>query len=274
LTDVESLRRASQLLQATGLGYAVEADRRRFPRCSMVLPWQLNESYPNAWCTSSVDHSGAAKPAYHAVSRAFARRRVTVKTPTSAWGGDAKLSAEAWVWDEDGTGPGSTVTGRLRDAYGIVLGERCWTLDGPVDQPRAVGSLTVPAAGVPPDAVVVWDFEWMAADGTRLDRDAVLAGTGTDLAPLLDLPPAVLEITAHAGGVLVSHRSGPLVVGLQLLDERPGDTPGRRLIDGDPRPLLPGEQRRFQVTGTGALLLESWNTDPVRIESPTEESHR
>ena len=53
LDDIETLRRASQHLQADGLRYAVEANRRREPRHSGSLPWQLNESYPNAWCTCS-----------------------------------------------------------------------------------------------------------------------------------------------------------------------------------------------------------------------------
>src|SRR5581483_11715534 len=83
LTDLDALIRASQLLQATGLAYLVEADRRRFPRCSIVLPWQLNEAYPNAFCTSCVDHRGEPKPAYHAVARAFAPRRITLRVPTA-----------------------------------------------------------------------------------------------------------------------------------------------------------------------------------------------
>src|SRR5690606_24889869 len=40
LYDAEEFRRASQFLQTTGLAYAVEADRRRWPHCSMVIPWQ------------------------------------------------------------------------------------------------------------------------------------------------------------------------------------------------------------------------------------------
>src|SRR3982750_1275286 len=95
LTGPDELIRASQLLQATGLAYAVEADRRRFPYCSMVLPWQLNESYPNAFGTSCVDHRGDPKPAYHAVARAFAPRRVTVRVPTTVWAGEDRLTAEA-----------------------------------------------------------------------------------------------------------------------------------------------------------------------------------
>jgi beta-mannosidase len=36
---LDELRRASQWLQASGLAIALEADRRRWPRTSMVLPW-------------------------------------------------------------------------------------------------------------------------------------------------------------------------------------------------------------------------------------------
>jgi len=49
IDDVATLRRASQQLQADGLRYAIEANRRRWPRNSGSLPWQFNESYPNAW---------------------------------------------------------------------------------------------------------------------------------------------------------------------------------------------------------------------------------
>ena len=58
----------------TGLAYAVEADRRRWPRCSMVLPWQLTESYPNAWCTSAVDHSRRPEARLPRGRRARSRR--------------------------------------------------------------------------------------------------------------------------------------------------------------------------------------------------------
>ena len=53
--DVDTMRRASQHLQYDGLRYAVEANRRR---ASGTIPWQFNESFPNAWCTAAVDHSG------------------------------------------------------------------------------------------------------------------------------------------------------------------------------------------------------------------------
>jgi beta-mannosidase len=84
LDDLESLRRASQHLQASGLGYAVEANRRRWPRNSGSLPWQFNEPYPSAWSTCAVDHRGDPKPAYYAVRRAYASMTVTASFDRAA----------------------------------------------------------------------------------------------------------------------------------------------------------------------------------------------
>jgi len=276
LADLESLRRASQLLQATGLAYAVEADRRRFPYCSMVLPWQLAESYPNAWCTSSVDHSGEPKPAFHAVTRAFAAQRVSVRVPTSVWAGERELTTQGWLWSERGVAAGSWVLARLRSADGDVLAQTCWRVDEPVRHPRPVGNLTVDAGDLPTDTVLAWDMAWVSADGATIDREVVLACTGADFAPLLDLSPATLAVDVRPSDngsfvVDIAHRSGPLVVGLRLLDDRPLDATGWMVADGDPRPLLPGEERAFTVRGSHSsvpprVLIESWNTDPVRID--------
>lgn len=280
LTDLESLRRASQLLQATGLACAVEANLRRFPRCSAVLPWQLNESYPNAWCTSAVDHTGEPKLAYHAVARAFAPRRVTLQAPTSVWAGEAELSARAWLWSRPSTGPGGRVLARLLTADGDVLARADWPVGEEVGHPRPVGTLSVDARDVPAEAVVAWDVTWLAADGRPIDRETVLACTGADFAPLLDLAPARLDVavrTSSAGAWAVDavHRGGPLVVGLRLSDDRPADADGWIVSEGDPRPLLPGERRSFTVRGAHCdtpprVLLEAWNTGPVPIDLPEE----
>ena len=270
--DLDALRRASQRLQATGLGYAVEADRRRYPRCSMVLPWQLNESYPNAWCTSSVDHRGDPKPAYSAVRRAFEPSRVTIRVPTTVWSGEPELRAEAWLWSEPELSGGTSLLARLRDAHGVVLAEARWPVAEPVSVPRAVGALTVPAVDLP--AVVVWDFAWQDADGADIDREVVIAATGADLAPLLDVQAADVTVTAiesdEATAVHVAHRGGPMVVGLEVRDNRPYDAPGWVVPSGDPRPLLPGEQRSFPIRGTGAdapwpVVVDGWNLAPVHV---------
>lgn len=287
LDTLERMQRASQLLQATGLAYAVEADRRRWPRCSMVLPWQLNESYPNAWCTSSVDYRGDAKPAYHAVGRAFRPRRATVRADRSVFAGERMMRAEVWVWSEQPVPSGSRLIARLRSATGAVLASEEWTLPA-VGDPMRAGALETSTPDAP---IVAWELDWRTGDGTLLDHEVVLAATGENWSALLDLPRAeleveVTEITADdvagetdarrgTGGpgrgrrIRIRHRSGPLVVGLRLVDARPAAAEGWAVIDGDPRPLLPGEEREFAVhwrgTEPGPLRLESWNTETLEI---------
>ncbi len=254
LDTVERMQRASQLLQAMGLQYAVEADRRRWPHCSMVIPWQLNESFPSAWCTSSVDYRGDAKPAYHAVSRAFRAERVTIRVERSAWAGHRSASAEAWLWSDRGMPAGSSVTLRARDIQGAVLAEKALPA-GAVREPQPLGSLEFPLASVP-GTIFLWEAEWRS-NGVFIDSEVVVASTTAELSGLLDLTQASLQITAERDGderdgaerwlVTAAHVGGPVVVGLELVDARPITAPGWAVIDGDPRPLLPGQSRRFLV---------------------------
>ncbi|WP_053203769.1 glycosyl hydrolase 2 galactose-binding domain-containing protein [Jiangella muralis] len=265
-----AFRRASQFLQASGLAYAVEADRRRWPRSSIVLPWQLAESYPNAWCTAVVDHAGEPKPAYHAVARAYRAERVTARLARLAFGREP-VAVEAWLWSSPGRAGGGTVTARLLDVSGVVLAEERWPVADPVDTPRPAGRLVVDAP--PPDTLVLAELIWSDADGRLVDRECLPLSTASDLTPLLDLEPATIwfHVERRGESVEVAHTAGPAVIGLQLSDDRPPESTGWALVDGDPRPLLPGERRTFTVewrhdTGPRRLLLESWNTEPVVLE--------
>jgi beta-mannosidase len=110
IEDVETMRRASQWLQYEGLRYAVEATLRRG---AGVIPWQFNESYPNAWCTSSVDWHGEPKPAYWGVRRAYLGAP-SASFATCAWGGEAEVRARIH----------GDATARIVDLDGKVVAER------------------------------------------------------------------------------------------------------------------------------------------------------
>ena len=57
-----------------------------------AIPWQFNESFPNAWCTSAVDWHGEPKPAYWGVARAY-RGAPSAQFATCAWGGADEVRA-------------------------------------------------------------------------------------------------------------------------------------------------------------------------------------
>jgi beta-mannosidase len=72
ITDLGTFVRCSQYMQAEGLRFIIEADRRRKYQNSGCIIWQLNEPWPNASCTNLVDYFGEAKPAYYLVKKAYA----------------------------------------------------------------------------------------------------------------------------------------------------------------------------------------------------------
>jgi hypothetical protein len=195
IDDLETLRRASQWLQYDGLRYAVEA---RLRRGIGVIPWQLNESYPNAWCTSSVDWHGHAKPAYYGVKRAYLGAP-SARFATCAWGGEDEVRIHA--------------SGRIVDLHGREVAAG----DGEIAAPR--------------DAI--------ATDVFLVDLDGanryVMTKTA-DLAPLLDLPPASVEL-----------RDGVL--------RNTGEVAAIGVVLGDVIDLLPGEEREVAAAGTP----EGWN---------------
>ncbi len=63
--------RSSQYVQAEGLRYAIEANRRRaFQNVGSII-WQFNEPWPNVAGTNLVDYYGQPKMAYYGVKAAF-----------------------------------------------------------------------------------------------------------------------------------------------------------------------------------------------------------
>ena len=222
IADVETMRRASQWLQYEGLRYAVEATLRRG---AGTIPWQFNEPYPNAWCTTAVDYRGDAKPAYYGVARAYRRDQPTAQFATSAWGGEtdarARVSAPARFVDLDGT----------------VVAES----DG---------------------AEIAAPLDAFAADVFLLDLGANrYVMTRTDgLAPLLDLPPAEITVERAGNNLVVANVGAVAALGVVLEDARPYDSEGWVVFSDNVLDLLPGESRDIDVDGpVGELRAEGWN---------------
>jgi beta-mannosidase len=223
IDDVETMRRAAQWLQYDGLRYAVEAQLRRRPHCSGTLPWQLNESFPNAWCTSAVDWHGDAKPAYYGVARAY-RGAPSAQFATCAWGGLEEVRARV-------SAPASLV-----DLDGRVVAE-----DG-----EEVGA----------------PLEAFAHDVFLLDLGAnryVMSRTA-DLAPLLDLPRTELRLERPSNKLSLTNVGDVAAIGVVLEDARPYDEPDWVVFSDNVLDLLPGEQRVIEVDGpVGELRVEGWN---------------
>jgi beta-mannosidase len=223
ITDVETMRRASQWLQYEGLRYAVEATLRRG---AGTIPWQLNESYPNAWCTAAVDHHGDPKPAYYAVARAYRENQPSARFATCAWGGQQVARA--------------TVSGPAR-----FVG-----VDGRVAaECAAPGELEAELAAFASDLFLL-----------DLGASRYLMSRTDSLAPLLDLDPATIEVERAGQTLRLTHTAGPAAVGIVLEDARPYHADGWVTFSDNVLDLLPGETREIELAGlVGDLRVEGWN---------------
>jgi beta-mannosidase len=204
LEDIETLRRASQWLQYDGLRYAVEAQLRR--GCG-TIPWQFNESFPNAWCTAAVDYDGAPKPAYWGVARAYRDDHVSAQFATCAWGAQPDVRARIH---------GDCVA-RIVDLQGAVVAE-------------ARGEVSAGLDAIATD-VFLLDLE---------GRNRYVMSRTEDLAPLLDLPGAQVR-TMRSGGRLELHNDGDVAAIGVVLEGSVSDNvfdllPGESVtvhVDGD-----------------------------------------
>jgi beta-mannosidase len=224
IEDVETMRRASQWLQYDGLRYAVEATMRRAWQSSGVLPWQFNESFPNAWCTCAVDWHGDAKPVYYGVARAY-RGLPSAQFETCAWGGRREVRARV------------PAPARLVDLDGRVVAE------------SGGGEIAAPLDAFAHDVFV------LDVGGNRY----VMSRTD-DLAPLLDLPQAEVRSERIGKRLVLEHVAGPAAIGIVVEDARARDDRGWVVFSDNVIDLLPGETRELEVSGpVGELRVEGWN---------------
>jgi beta-mannosidase len=221
--DVATMRRASQWLQFEGLRYAVEAGRRRG---AGTIPWQLNESYPNAWCTAAIDHRGDPKPAYWGVARAYADGHPSAQFATCAWGGESEARARI-----HGGAPA-----RFVDVDGTVVAE------------SADGEIAAPLDAFSSDVFLL-----------DLGRNRYVMTRTENLAPLLDLEAATVEAEREDGRLRLRHTRGPAAIGIVIEDARPHDASGWVVFGDNVIDLLPGEERTIGIEGDGDLVVEGWN---------------
>ena len=162
---------------------------------------------------------------------------------------------------------------RLRDLAGTVLAESAAHTLGPVAAPVPAGTLETPHPGG--EDIVVWEAEWISADGEILDIERAVATLGTDLGGLLDLEPASvdLQVTAHddTWRIRLQNRGPHALVAPVVHAAHPWAVPGHLIVEGEPSPLFPGEERVIEARWSGvdrrdrALSLDAWNLAPQQL---------
>jgi beta-mannosidase len=277
LNSIEELVRATQFMQADGLRYALESDRRRKYHNSGTLPWQFNEPYPMAACTSAVDYYARPKPVYYAVSRAYAPLLVSARFPTLAWEGCEQFEAEVWVCNSHET-PYADVTLQMRlvGTRGNVYAERTELISFGLNCAAQVAVLQELLEHISED-VFFLDMQLLDSDGTHLAHNRYAFSRTETLAPLLACPASTLSVASsqftEKGDVQSEHtltltNSGnTAVMFIWLEDARDLNASGYAYFEDNYFCLLPEESRTVTVTWTDVpagerrLAISAWNTE-------------
>jgi beta-mannosidase len=274
LPDLASTVAASQFLQAEGLRYAVEADRRRMYHNSGTLPWQFNEPYPNAACTSAVDYFGRPKPAYYAVARAYAPVLVSARFAGQVWPGCSKFEAEVWACNS-GAKPlrGAHLTARLVGACGEIYALHRERAALAANSAVRLAAVDWSLAGMH-DEVFFLDLNLTDARGTPLSTNRYLFARTGDLAPMLQISLATLQASVVQDDenwrVLLANTGDQTALNVWLAADRGLDSIGYVYFSDNYFCMLPGETRTVQAgwqdipRGERVIVAQAWNATAPR----------
>ena len=265
---LDGLIRGTQFLQAESVRYAVESNRRRKYQNSGSLPWQFNEPYPMAACTSAVDYYGRPKPLYFVVARAYAPLLVAARFETQTWAGRDDFEAVLWGANSTRDATEATLRARLVGLSGAVYAEQ--------EQP-----LTLRPNAITPGPVVRHALDGVEdvflldlalhTGGNEVVSRRTLFTRQPDLGAALHAPEADTQFAVERDDAtdtwrVTASNSGPTVaLWVWLEDARSPDAPGYAQFDDNFFCLLPGEVRTVTVTWRGApqteraIAASGWN---------------
>jgi beta-mannosidase len=276
LKSIEELVRATQFMQADGLRYALESDRRRQYHNSGTLPWQFNEPYPMAACTSAVDYYARPKPCYYTVSRAYAPLLISARFPTSAWGDRESFEAEAWVSNSyDHSYSDVTLRMRLLGTDSSIHAERAEVVSSGANGSARLTSIQESLTAIPGD-IFFLDLQLFGQDGALLCHNRYVFSRTTSLAPLLSQTPVTLQISSsgeeNQSRLTLRNPGKTAAMFIWLEDARDLNAPGYAYFDDNYFCLLPEESRTLGVTWTDVppeerkLEISGWNIEPALID--------
>ena len=138
--DLRTFVACSQWIQAEGLRYILEANRRRKFRNSGSIVWQMNEPWPNVSCTNLVDYYGESKMAYHYARKAFAPNHVSLDYRSLTYTAGGTFCETVYV-HRAGEAVSTVVTAQVLDSGGRVLHEQQFQGYSVADQALEIGEL-------------------------------------------------------------------------------------------------------------------------------------
>lgn len=204
IEDLETYVLMSQFLQAEGLRYAIEANRRRKWHCAGTSPWQFNESWPNLSCTNVLDYSGQPRPAYWWCRGAYEPLHVSARYEKLGWQPGEQFRAEVWVNNSLDPIDECAVGWQIVDLLGRVLAKGGEVVEVAEGSARHVAELVWAVQDLPEGLFIL--RLWAGADaGTSLNHYVFSVCPEPMFAPLLTAPRTRVQVKRRASGLTVTN---------------------------------------------------------------------
>jgi beta-mannosidase len=275
IDDIETLTHATQFLQAEGLRYALESDRRRKYHNSGTLPWQFNEPYPMATCTSAVDYYGQAKPGYYAVARAYQPLQVSASFPTIAWAGWENFEADIWVNNShESSYDNLNLTVKILGLSGRIYSAWTQVIRFTDNSAARIFSVSCPLSNLNGDSFFL-DISLQNSQDRLLAHNRYPFTRAASFAPLLTVPMTDVKVNKQDRGdawlLNLTNTGNYAALWLWLEDSRPVGASGYACFDDNHFCLLPQETRSIWVKWDDVAFSErgldvrGWNTALWRL---------
>lgn len=133
MTSVDKFVQASQLMQAEGLRYALEANQRRMFRNSGSIVWHFDDPWPNVSSTALVDYYKIPKMCYYWVKDAYRECFASLSYNKLSYQ-DEKFDVRVFLHNHSGSRVERTVNFEILDIYGNVHFKRTKNQNAPENQ--------------------------------------------------------------------------------------------------------------------------------------------
>ena len=275
LPDVDRYIKATQFIQFDGLRYALEADRRRKFQNSGTLPWQFNEPYPMAACTSAVDYFAQPKPVYYAVKNAYNSITVTARFEKISWNEQEIFTSEIWVSNSNlNESTNAILESRMIGESGRVFYDQTIQVEFAGNQSTHISDMQSQLLEM--EKIFFLDLVMKNSSGEIIAENRYMFTCDKRLTPMLHVEPARItakvENSVDQWDLRIENIGKHTAMFIWLEDARERTAPGFVYFDQNYFCLFPGESRMVQVNwkdipaGVRRLEIKGWNTNSLFLK--------
>jgi beta-mannosidase len=254
-------------LQAEGMRYAIEARRRDMYHNSGTLPWQFNEPYPMASCTSAVDYYAQPKPLYYAVARAYAPISVSAQFVAQRWNNQDHFEANLWITNSgDQAIEAAMLDACLINTQGQVFAEQSFPAAVLANTSQHVALFDVPTND--PDQVFFLDLTLTDSEH-EIAHNSYVFTRADDLNPLFSLPQTSLSLEQDGDSLTLTNTGQFIATYIWIEDARELASEGYLTLSDNYFCLLPGASHMITLSWHNAaehrLKIDAWNVPATEM---------